>query len=284
MPKNMLSIQNHDRDSAEMQYIYPVISRRAGGVSVGINLNPNNACNWACIYCQVPNLTRGRAPEIDLDVLRLELTSLLQSILLGDFMQKRVPDGMRVLQDIALSGNGEPTSSRAFQSVLILLEEVLAEFDLLNKINIVVISNGSLVLQKSVQLGLQQLARLNGVLWFKLDRVQPESILCVNQVLQTPAQIQQQLLIASRLCPTWIQTCWFMQDGLLPSTEEVSAYLAFLQDSLRLGLVLEGVLLYGLARPSLQPEAARLQSVPAEWLEDFAAQIRMLGLIVKCTP
>ena len=52
---------NHDRDSAGMTYVYPVVSRRAGGVSVGINLNPNNACNWACVYCQVPDLTRGAA-------------------------------------------------------------------------------------------------------------------------------------------------------------------------------------------------------------------------------
>ncbi|MBS0311602.1 MAG: radical SAM protein, partial [Proteobacteria bacterium] len=61
-PRNVsaqLTSTNHDRDSAGMTYVYPVVSRRAGGVSVGINLNPNNACNWACVYCQVPNLTRG---------------------------------------------------------------------------------------------------------------------------------------------------------------------------------------------------------------------------------
>jgi hypothetical protein len=31
---------NHDRNSAGMTYVYPVVSRRAGGVSVGVNLNP----------------------------------------------------------------------------------------------------------------------------------------------------------------------------------------------------------------------------------------------------
>ena len=45
----MLAINDHRRDSAGLRYVYPVISRRAGGVSVGINLNPNNACNWACL-------------------------------------------------------------------------------------------------------------------------------------------------------------------------------------------------------------------------------------------
>ena len=63
----MLTIEDHRRDSAGMRYVYPVVSRRAGGVSVGINLNVNNACNWACVYCQVDNLTRGGPPPIDLD-------------------------------------------------------------------------------------------------------------------------------------------------------------------------------------------------------------------------
>ncbi|MCZ7653281.1 MAG: hypothetical protein M5R42_01880 [Rhodocyclaceae bacterium] len=65
-----LDVTDHSRDSAGLTYVYPVVSRRAGGVSIGINLNPNNACNWRCIYCQVPDLKRGAAPLIDLD--RLE--------------------------------------------------------------------------------------------------------------------------------------------------------------------------------------------------------------------
>jgi len=47
MNSPQLTIHNHNRDSAGYAYVYPVVSRRAGGVSVGINLNPNNACNWA---------------------------------------------------------------------------------------------------------------------------------------------------------------------------------------------------------------------------------------------
>ncbi len=54
-----LSASDHDRDATGMQYVYAVVSRRAGGVSVGINLNPNNACNWACVYCQVPDRRVG---------------------------------------------------------------------------------------------------------------------------------------------------------------------------------------------------------------------------------
>ena len=83
----LLNVTDHSRDNVGLTYIYPVVSRRAGGVSVGINLNPNNACNWRCIYCQVPELKRGAAPVIDLIRLEAELYIFLQEILYGSFMQ-----------------------------------------------------------------------------------------------------------------------------------------------------------------------------------------------------
>jgi hypothetical protein len=49
-------------------------------------------------------------------------------------------------------------------------------------------------------------------------------------------------------------------------------------------LPLQGVLLYGLARPSFQPEAKRLSALPFAWLDAFAEKIRPLGLEVKVTP
>jgi wyosine [tRNA(Phe)-imidazoG37] synthetase (radical SAM superfamily) len=102
-----LNVIDHSRDSAGLRYVYPVISRRAGGVSVGINLNTNNACNWRCVYCQVPDLALGSAPAVDIELLEQELRGFLHELLHGDFMQQRVPEGARRINDIALSGNGE---------------------------------------------------------------------------------------------------------------------------------------------------------------------------------
>ena len=81
-----LEVTDHSRDSAGMTYVYPVVSRRAGGVSIGINLNPNNACNWRCIYCQVPDLKRGSAPPIDMAQIERELRGFVETLLHGDFM------------------------------------------------------------------------------------------------------------------------------------------------------------------------------------------------------
>ncbi len=78
MKKEILTIFNHDRNIYKSKYIYPVVSRRSKGLSLGINLNTNNACNWQCIYCQVSNLTRGKPEAIDLKLLESELDEWIE--------------------------------------------------------------------------------------------------------------------------------------------------------------------------------------------------------------
>ncbi len=275
---------DHDRDSVGMTYVYPVVSRRAGGVSVGINLNPNNACNWACVYCQVPELTRGTAPEIDLAQLEAELRAMLFDILHGDFMQTRVPEGARRLNDIALSGNGEPTSAKAFPQVIELIGRVMMDFDLTGKIKLVLITNGSLTDRPRVQDGIKKMAALNGEVWFKFDSATANGMRTINQTRISPDKQFERLATAARLCPTWLQTCVFALDGAPPSDMEQAAYLAAVGRIRQESIPVQGVLLYGLARPSMQPQASRLSSLPVEWIEAFAEKIRTAGLPVKVSP
>ena len=281
MATTILSTTNHDRDSFGLTYVYPVVSRRAGGVSIGINLNPNNACNWACLYCQVPDLTRGAAPEIDLSLLESELLYMLQQVTHGDFMARHVPVEARRLNDVAFSGNGEPTSATCFAEVVELVERQLQQFALLGQIKVVLITNGSLMSRPQVQQGLRRLAAINGEVWFKLDRGRSEDLLRVNQVHLSMDAVQRHLAIAASLCPTWIQTCMFALDGRLPDEHELEAYLDSLRQALAAGVKLQGVLLYGLARPSLQPDAARLSAAPEAWMSALADKIKALGLFVK---
>ena len=279
-----LTPRNHDRDSSGMTYVYPVVSRRAGGVSVGINLNPNNACNWACVYCQVPGLTRGAAPEIDLAQMEAELRTMLADVLHGDFMQTRVPEGARRLNDIALSGNGEPTSARAFPQVVELIGRVMAELDLIGRIKLVLITNGSLADRPRVQQGLAKMAALNGEVWFKFDSATARGMRAINQTRIAPEKHFERLAAAARACPTWLQTCVFAMDGEPPSDTEQAAYLDAVKRIRREDIPVKGVLLYGLARPSMQPQAGRLSALPAEWLEAFADKIRAAGLPVRVAP
>ena len=276
-----LDVNDHSRDSAGLRYVYPVVSRRAGGVSVGINLNTNNACNWRCIYCQVPGLTRGAAPPLDIALLERELRDFLHELVRGDFMQRRVPEGARRINDIALSGNGEPTGAEEFALVVELVARLREELQLDPAIKTVLITNGSLIYRENVQRGLRRLAQVNGEVWFKLDRASAAGMQLVNDTRTAIIKVRENLAAAIALCPTWLQTCWFALDGEPPGRRDEDDYLEFLSGLLRDGIKPRGVLLYTLARPSLQAEAPRLGALTAQQMEAFAARIRALGLEVK---
>lgn len=279
--KGYLTTRNHDRSSSDMNYVYPVISRRAGGVSVGINLNPNNACNWHCAYCQVPDLKRGSAPVIDLTQLKDELSSMLESIVHGSFMAERVPEECRKLCDIAISGNGEPTSCKNFDEIVQLIISVMKQFELSEDIKLRLITNGSYLHKPAVQAGLKLMGKSNGEVWVKVDSVTEAGIERINGVTASPELLFSQVKLAAEFCSTWIQTCMVAWDGVPPEEQEVEAYLSMIKQLIDESVPVKGVLLYGLARPSLQLEAVHLSKLPPEWMASMADKIRAVGLDVK---
>lgn len=280
-PSAPLVFHEHSRDIAGLTYVYPVLSRRAGGVSVGVNLNPNNACNWHCAYCQVPGLTRGGPPAIRMEQLESELRYLLRELVFGAFMVERVPEGFRRVMDIALSGNGEPTSAREFPQVIRMVRTLRDEFGL-QEIPIRVITNGSLLARGYVQEGFRLLGEAGGEAWFKLDGGRSQDFARINGVELSPRSVITNLGRCADACPTWIQTCYFRWDGQLPDEEAVQAYLQVL-GKFEPGR-LAGVLLYGVARTSMQPEAVHVSGASSGELEDFANRIRDKGLTVKVSP
>jgi len=281
MLNKTLTVTDHNRDVGGLLYIYPVVSRRAGGVSIGINLNTNNACNWRCIYCNVPNLTRGTPPSIDLVLLEKELRGFLDHVLHGDFMQRHVSAPHRQLKDIAFSGNGEPTTATELPLVISLVKTILNDVGLLGQIKVRLITNGSMLHKPSVLDSLQQLSQCNGEVWFKLDAGTKAGIAQTNDVNIDPTSHIQRLKKCAKACPTWIQTCLFKLDGNPPSEQEISAYLTQVA---QVKEVIQGIHLYGIARESMQAEAPRLSQLSAQWLNALAERIESLGITVQVSP
>ena len=162
-----------------------------------------------------------------------------------------------------------------------MIGQVVAEYDLFNRIKLVLISNGSQMQKPEVQRGLSHWAELGGVVWFKLDSATAEGISRINNVHLSMEQVWRNLTHCARLCPTWLQTCVVEFDGQPPSAAEQSAYLAFLTRLREQDVPVEGVLLYGLDRPSNQPEASRLRALPSSWLAAFGQRIEALGFGVR---
>lgn len=278
---SQLTTTNHDRDVAGLKYVYPVISRRAGGLSIGINFNINNACNWRCIYCQVPNLTKGAAPNLDLQLLQEELTYFLDDVQRGDFYERfQVVDGNRVIKDIAISGNGEPTSVKNFAGAVGLIGDTATKLGVFPNSHFVLITNGSLIHQPRVKEGLKILRSYGGEVWFKFDSATIEGRALVNQTAQSVKSSLENIKISAGLCPTKIQTCLFdyRRQGL--SNQEKQAYLNALK-AIRQTTDVKDIMLYTLARPSMQPEVDDLAALPVDVLNGLADDIRQLGFIAS---
>jgi len=277
-----LTTTNHRSDIAGLKYVYPVISRRMGGLSIGINFNTNNACNWRCIYCQVPDLKIGAAPEMDFKLLEDELRFFLDDVLKGDFYERfQVDEDKRMIKDIAIAGNGEPTSLKEFAKAVELIGKIATEAGVLPHSNYVLITNGSLVHQAKVQAGLKILKSYGGEVWFKLDSATEEGRALINNSGQSLKAGVENLMLSAKLCTTKLQTCLVDYDKQGFSARERQAFLSLLKSIKKKGCELQQVMLYTIARPSMQPEALRLEALSSETMKAFADEIRLLGFTVS---
>ena len=282
MAVSKLTTTQHQVDAAGLTYVYPVISRRMGGLSVGINFNINNACNWRCIYCQVPDLKLGAAPEIDLVLLEAELRYFLNDVLYGSFYKRfGVDSTQQEIKDIAIAGNGEPTSLKAFPAAVALIGRVATELGVFPKCPFVLITNGSLIHQQRVQAGLRCMATYGGEVWFKLDSATEAGRARINHTAQSCEASINNLLISAQCCQTKIQTCLVDDDNQGLSVAEQDAFLAVLSKIKAAGSPVRDILLYTLARPSLQPEASHIKPLALDKLEDFAGKMQAVGFSVR---
>ncbi|MAE29575.1 MAG: radical SAM protein [Planctomycetes bacterium] len=281
-----LTPRDHDRGAAGLRWVYPVVSRRAAGVSIGLNLNPNRACNWRCIYCQVPDLVRG-VPQpfeaADLAALEGELRGFLDQILRGDFMERCVPAEARQLRDIAFSGDGEPTLLAAFPEVVELVGRVLLDEGLVGKLKLVLITNGSRLARPEVQRGIATMEELGGEVWFKLDAVGAGREM-INDVRLSDARVAENLATCAGLCPTRLQICLFKRAGKAPEEKDLERLLAFIEARVAAGVALGESLLYTIAREPLQVEGPSLAALDAKSLDDIAARMRRRGLAASTSP
>lgn len=276
-----LTITDHSRDIAGLKYVYPVISRRAGGLSIGLNFNTNNACNWRCIYCQVPGLIKGSAPTINLALLKQELSGFLQTVLHGNFYDiYQISEHQRLIKDISISGNGEPTTAANLAQAITIIGAVVEQAQIIEPINTVLITNGSLMHQLKVKQSLKRLKQQGGQVWFKLDSATQEGRLRFNKIILNTERVIDNLITSTTLCPTWLQTCVLSMQGQGITVAESNAYLELLL-RIKKQAVIKGVLLYTMARPSHQLEAKQIKPLSKPALDAFSVEIKRLGYEVK---
>jgi len=265
---------DHSRRFGDFRHVYPVISRRAGGFSLGVNLNADKVCNFDCPYCSVDRTTPGFAGEVELERLAAELDFFLDRYGSGEWRSTpffpQLPLHHQELRDISLSGDGEPTTSALFPEVVKLLVDRQASQTSL-RYALVLITNATLLDRPRVLEAASALCGHKGEVWGKLDAGSPEWHQRMSRSRIPLERIQQNLELAAGRLPLRIQSMFLALQGERPSLLEQELWMGRIE---RLQAAADGKLLgvqlYTLARP---PAEGWCSPVPMDWLADLAKRL-----------
>lgn len=245
----------------DYRYIYPVISRRSQGLSIGINLNPDNACNFDCVYCCVDRSVGTGVHRVDVHRLGEELGGMLELVKSGalwlDERFNTVPDSHRRLNDIAFSGNGEPTLAKAF---LPAVREVCRKKDAIGFFNVklVLITNATLLDHPNVQDAVDLIYQSPGEVWAKLDAGDPETYQRVNRTQCPFERILNNIKDLGRRHRVVIQSLWMRLHDRPPSSAQVAEFAQRLRELIAQGCAIRELHLYTIARQTVEPWVSAL--------------------------
>jgi len=269
-------IADHRRQWRSCRYVYPVISRRARGLSIGVNINPDKGCTFGCVYCQIDRTTSRGLSDVHLAILHDELHLAIEEADCGRLWTepgfRTTPQSLRRINDIAFSGDGEPTCTKEFD--LAVETAAKARVDCGREdIKLVVITNSTRLSSRQFQRALPILDANNGEIWAKLDAGTEEHFRRVNRpvgeitldgIVADITQIAQDRDVV-------IQTLMFRTDGCDPPDEEIEAYCGRLREIRDAGGRISLVQLHTIAR---KPVVDSVSALPDDRLDALAETIR----------
>jgi wyosine [tRNA(Phe)-imidazoG37] synthetase (radical SAM superfamily) len=260
------------RKSLGNRYVYAVISPRARGLSIGVNLSPGRHCNFDCIYCEVDRSGATQIDEpVDLEILTQELEQTLKHIHAGDFSSPfpRVPPELLKLQHVALSGDGEPTLCPNFAEVVESVVHLRASTRL-PYFKIVLITNASALDHPNVLYGISLLTRRDDI-WAKLDGGTQAYIDRINRAQVPLTKLLENIRHLGQQRPIVIQTMVPAVAGQNPFIGEIEEYVARLRELKSAGAQISLVQIYSANRPTPHSECGHL---PLKTLSEIAKKVR----------
>lgn len=272
---------SHSRQFFGNRFVYAVISQRARGLSIGVNLNPDLYCNFNCIYCEIDRTKPLRDAQVNIEVMSSELREMLTLVRERRVRElpgyQSVPQELLELKEVALSGDGEPTLCPSFREVVQAVTHIRAQV-LAPRFKIVLITNATGLHLPEVQSGLQLLTPLDEI-WAKLDVGTQAGLERVNAARLTELtcpNISLELVLANilrlgRQRPVVIQSLFPLIDGTEPTADEIEQYIQRLRELKEAGAKISQVQIYSAHRPAIQANVGHL---PLRRLFRIAQQVR----------
>ncbi len=265
----------HPRDFRENRFVYPVLSRRSGGISIGVNLNPDKVCNFDCIYCQVDRTSQATTRFVEVDALLAELDAMLGLVISGELFQApefaATPEPLRRLNDIAFSGDGEPTTYRNFDEIIAATAGVKAHRGA-GDVKMVLITNASMFHRPHVERGLKILDQNQGEIWAKLEAGTDAFFQLIERTTIPFSRILENITAAARVRPLVIQSLFMRVHGEPPPEAEIEAFCDRLNEITSAGGQLKLVQIYTIARPPAESFVGPLTDAEVDELVRFVRQ------------
>jgi wyosine [tRNA(Phe)-imidazoG37] synthetase (radical SAM superfamily) len=263
------------RDFLDNRFVYVVISPRARGLSVGVNMNPDKRCNFDCVYCEVNRSEPSREPRLDVQLMMTELEQTLELVRSGGLRERpcyrSAPPELLELRHVTLSGDGEPTLCPNFVEAVEAIVHLRAR-GRFPFFKLVLITNASGLDRPEVVQGLNLFTPRDEI-WAKLEAGTQEYMDRVNRPRpECPLEkILANILCLARQRPVVIQSLFPSVRGEAPPPSEIEAYVQRLRELKEAGAQIPLVQIYSATRPTVQSECGHL---PLRTLSAIAQRVR----------
>jgi len=263
------------RDFLDNRFIYVVVSARARGLSVGVNMNPDKQCNFDCVYCEVHRDAPPHEPHLDVEAMAAELKTTLDAVSQGRLRERpwyrALPDELLQLRHVALSGDGEPTFSPYFVEAVQAVVHVraLGGFPFFK---VVLLTNATGLDLPQVQQGLKFFTQSDEI-WAKLDGGTQAYLNKVDRLNVPLEKILNNILVLARKRPVVIQSLFPSINGEEPPLEEIEQYARRLKELKAGGAQIPLVQIYSATRPTPNSGCGHL---PLKILSKIAQTVRQV--------
>jgi wyosine [tRNA(Phe)-imidazoG37] synthetase (radical SAM superfamily) len=266
----------YPRDFLDNQFVYLVISPRAGGLSIGVNVNPVLQCTFQCLYCEIDRGKPARVSSFDVEKMAAELRETYALASSGGLRQRpryaNLPEDLLQVRHVALSGDGEPTLSSHFVEAL----ETMVHLRVVGRapfFKIVVVTNSTALDLPAVQHGLKLLTRKDEI-WAKLDGGTQEYLNRLNGAAIPLEKIMGNILLVGRQRPVVIQSLFPAIHGAPPPAREIKQYAQRLKELKEAGAEIPLVQIYSATRPMARTGCTHL---PLQSLSQIAKTVRRVA-------
>jgi wyosine [tRNA(Phe)-imidazoG37] synthetase (radical SAM superfamily) len=271
----LLLYSDHGRTYRENKFVYPVLSRRSAGISIGVNLNPDKVCNFDCIYCQVDRRSEAETQFVETDRLLAELDAMFRFVVSGEIFQDAkfadVPAPLRRLNDVAFSGDGEPTTYRNFDEIIAAAAALKTRHGL-DSVKMVLITNASMFHRPAVERGLAILDAHNGEIWAKLETGTEEYYQLVERTKVPFRRVLDNIASAAQRRPLVIQSLFMRIKGDPPPSAEIAAFSDRLNEITAAGGAIKLVQVYTVARQPAESFVAALTHAEVDAIVETVRQ------------